>query len=125
MVEVGGDHRRVGGAAHGQCGARAGVVGRVWVWRPAGCPRGRDRAVLGAILGLGAVLAHLCLPAGGGDFPACSCLALIAGCCRPTAAPILVLLQQSQGLLPVCAAVPREMEAGNPHAAISPKPYVP
>src|SRR5215475_3079320 len=62
QAEVGGDHRRVGGTAHPERGARAHVGWRVWVqrsrvppwlpprvWRPA--DRHRDRIVLGAVLG--------------------------------------------------------------------------
>jgi hypothetical protein len=56
------------------------------------------------------------LPAGGGR-------AAAASRASPTASPLLVLLRESAGLLPLRPAVPRRVEAGGAHtASCAPRP---
>ena len=59
-------------------------------------------------MGVGARLAWLCVPPGGGGSPSGGGPALIA--------PILVLLRQRPSLLSVCGAVSERVAGGDPHA---------
>jgi len=61
----------------------------------------------------------LCVPAGSGGSPSRVCPAPTAVVYRGfPCGGLLVLLPQPNGLLPVCATVPRRMAGGRPYPAI-------
>jgi hypothetical protein len=137
---VDGDNRRIGDAARGQRGTRVWVARRVaWRW-VVGRPMGhhRDRAILGAVLGailgriLGGILETVCLwlslclpPCRHRALHPALCATLSAGRRPAPATSLLVLLQPSPGVLPLCPAVPRGMAGRRPYATISPRLEVP
>src|SRR6266511_2798999 len=106
------DHTHASSATLCERCAGSGVVWLLWLQATSCRDSPTCRGPCGSFLG------SICIPTSGRR-AAGLCPAATAGLCptATSASGVLVLLRQPTGLLPVCPAVPRRVEAGGPIAA--------